>query len=82
MQASVVMHHQLNVFMTVSSLFPNEEFKRLCMTVNGWQATASIPWVCQSQLRVLEMLVYTLHGAHVHKIKGLLSTYPPPNHML
>lgn len=52
------------------------------MTVNGWQATTSIPWVCQSQLRVLEMLVYTLHGAHVHKIKGLLSTYPPPNHML
>lgn len=43
MQASVVMHNQLNVFMTVFSLFPNEEFKRLRMTVAGWQATTSIP---------------------------------------
>lgn len=52
------------------------------MTVNGWQATISISQVCQSQLRVLEMLIYTIQRAHVHKIKGLLSTYAPPNHTL
>lgn len=39
MQAIVVMHNQLNVFMTVPSLFPNEEFKRLCMVLDGWQDT-------------------------------------------
>jgi hypothetical protein len=43
MQASIVMHNQLNVFMTVLSLFPNEEFKRLCIAVDGWQATTSTP---------------------------------------
>ena len=52
------------------------------MTVNSWQATISIPQVSQSQLRVLEMLICTIQRAHVHKIKGFLSTYVPPNHML
>lgn len=75
------MHNQLHVFMTVPSLCSNE-FKRLCMAVDSWQATASISWVCQSQLRVLEMLIYILHEANVHKIKGLISIYPLSNYML
>lgn len=70
------MHNQLNVLMTVSSLFPNEKFKRLCMTVDTGRL------LHQYQLRVLEMLIYILQGAHVHKRKDLLSTYLPPNHIL
>lgn len=46
------MNNQLNIFMTVFSLFPYEEFMRVYMTVVGWQATTSIPWVLQSQIKV------------------------------
>lgn len=72
MQASVVMHNQLNVFMTVPSLFPNEEFLKPCMVVDVWQAPTSIHWVCQSELRVLEMLICTFHEANMHRRKSLL----------
>lgn len=72
MQASVVMHNQLNVFMTVPSLFPNEEFLKPCMVVDVWQATASIHWVCQSELRVLEMFICTFHEANMHRRKSLV----------
>lgn len=83
MQASVVMHNQLNIFMTVPSLFPNEEFKKLCMVVDGWQATTSIHWVCQSQPGVLEMLICTLPEANVHRRKSLLCIiHHKPSHRL